>query len=305
VGRTLLIGHPGVSWREWLKEHRGNSDLLCLDPNEPSLGTPARLVLLKEHRPTFSRFYGSLDPQKGPHVVLAALAQAMPNLSEDAKVLLPPYRPTPLLRQLVSLAAQIVRPTEILVGKGTPLAHDGLPIGPEEVELEAAFPPLVQQAQRKAQWMKLLENSEMHEVSLREVSVEGARFGSGTILSADERKTAGLGVVLHAEKMGATLFIVAEGEVEEAEIARALDFTHCTKAQFAEPSWFENLLCSFARQSGEDFGMGMVQSMDWNARTARILCTAVPPAPVRILRLGTLRVDRTGRELGELRPWQV
>jgi polynucleotide 5'-kinase involved in rRNA processing len=68
---------------------------------------------------------------------------------------------------------------------------------------------------------------------------------------------------------------------------------------------YRNLLCSFAKQSGEDFGMGILTDIDWNSMRAYAQCTAVPPAPVRILRLGSLRVDSNGHELGEVRPWQV
>lgn len=303
VGRTLLIGNPQTSWREWLREHRGDADLLCLDPGEPT--SPARFVLWRANRPVYSRFYGSLDPQRAPHALVAALAQALPRAGHDLTVQLFAYRPTPLMRQTVQLAAQVLQPTEILVAKGTLLHRAGFAGACAEVELESVLPPAVQAAQRKAQWMKLLEEAAPHEVDLNAVAVEGARYGSGEALGPETRARIGLESARHAEKTGNTLFVVADEELDERDIARALDDTHCTKAQLAHPSLFENLLCSFARQTGEDFGLGLVQSIDWPSRTARILCTAVPPAPVRILRLGSLRIDREGNELGEVRSWQV
>jgi hypothetical protein len=65
------------------------------------------------------------------------------------------------------------------------------------------------------------------------------------------------------------------------------------------------LLCSFANQEGEDFGIGMIRGIDFVTGVAQVACTAVPPAPARILRIGGLRVDPNGNELGEARPWQV
>jgi len=93
--------------------------------------------------------------------------------------------------------------------------------------------------------------------------------------------------------------------VEESDVAAALDFTGCTRAQFVAPGLYRNLLCSFAKQSGEDFGMGILTDIDWQSLRGYALSTAVPPAPIRILRVGALRVDSDGRELGEVRPWQV
>ncbi|HEY0867593.1 MAG TPA: hypothetical protein VGE01_09445 [Fimbriimonas sp.] len=299
MGKTLLIGHHGVSWRDWLKEHRGNRDLLCLDPAESYAGPPARFVLVRGNRPVYHRFYGSLDAQRAPHVMMASLAQALFVAEEDALIQLFPYRPFPLLRQIVALIAQLVQPSAILVAQGTALDLDGFPVGPEEVELGKSFPLLVMQAQRKAQWMKLMEQCQEHDVDLRQVTIEGARFGSGENLT---REVEG---VLYAERCGSTLLMVSDEELSDAQIARALDSSHTARAHLVSPEAYRNLLCSFGRPNGEDFGMGTVAEIDWESLRARVLCTAIPPAPVRILRLGSLRIDPHGNELGEAKPWQV
>ena len=94
-------------------------------------------------------------------------------------------------------------------------------------------------------------------------------------------------------------------DTEESDVSAALDYTGCTRAHFVAPGMYRNILCSFARQSGEDFGVGIITEIDWQSMRAQALCTAVAPAPLRILRIGALRVDSSGRELGEVRPWQV
>jgi polynucleotide 5'-kinase involved in rRNA processing len=111
--------------------------------------------------------------------------------------------------------------------------------------------------------------------------------------------------VLHAEVGGGTLFLISEKEVEDHHLPRALDVFHCGRVHVIPPDSYEGLLCSFARQHGEDFGMGMIQTIDFESKTAKILSDAVPPAPVRILKIGGMRIDTAGRELGEVRPWQV
>jgi len=303
--RTLLLSTPDHSWREWLKTNLSGRDLLCLDPGEPEQGPPGRLCLFRDDKPVAWRFYGSLDPQRSPHVLLAALHDLLSQAAEGLVVQLWPNRGTPLIRHLTMIAAQAVKPDEILVPSGAAIDQSGFPVGPEQVEIESAFPAIVQNAQRKAHWMKMFEACETHELDLGKISIEGARLGSGLNLSQDELTRFFLGRALHGEVAGGGLFIVAREDPDDSEMARALDHFHCTRAHIAHPTEYEGLLCSFARQHGEDFGIGTIESIDFARGKVRANCTAVAPAPVRILRLGALKVDTAGRELGETRPWQV
>lgn len=305
MSRTLLIGNPATTWREWLKAHRGGRDLLCLDPSDPQQGIPGRLTLLRGDRPIYSRFYGSLDPQRAPHVLFAALVQALTVADDDVLIQGFPYRPTPVLRQVLFLLTQLIQPDEIVVAMGSDLDLDGFPVGPEEVQLEKAFPAMVLQAQRKALWLRQIERCEPHEVRLNRVTLDGVRLGSGVSLTAQDRERVGLADALHAERNGKTLLVVAEYEPTEDALMRALDGTGCARAHFAHPESYGDLMCSFAHANGEDFGYGFLREIDWENGLMKIDCDAVPPAPVRLLRLGALRVDRDGNELGELKPWQV
>ncbi|HSI72672.1 MAG TPA: hypothetical protein VK934_05805 [Fimbriimonas sp.] len=305
MSKTLLIGNPQATWREWLKEHRGGADLLCLDAADSVQITPGLLTLTSGQRRLYSRFYGSLDPQRHPHVMIAATAQALQHAGQDLIIQTFTYRPSPVLRHTLAVLAQVIQPDRILVAEGTDLDQSGFPVGPEPIELERALPPMIHHAQRKAQWIKLVEQCDRHTVDLRKVSIEGARFGSGIAMTPEQRKQACLGAAVHAEVTGSTLFVITDADMEESEIARALDFAGCSKATFAEPAAYHNLFCSFANQEGADFGYGILVDIDWRSMRAQVLSTAIPPAPVRLLRLGSLRVDSEGRELGETRPWQV
>jgi hypothetical protein len=305
MARTLLMSKSDRTWRDWLKDHRGGRDLICLDPADPDQSPPGRLCLFRGEKPVAWRFYGSLDPQRSPHVLMAALIQLMEQAAEDVVVQLWPNRGTPLVRQATMLAAQVFKPDEILVPADSEIDQSGFPIGPETIELEPAFPPVVQVAQRKAHWMKMFENCETHEFEFSRVSIEGARIGSGKRIHPDDLVRFFGGKALLGEVAGGSLFLIAKEDPEDAEMARALDHFHCSRAHLAHPAEYEGLLCSFAKQHGEDFGMGTIESIDFERGIIRANNTAVPPAPVRILRLGTLRVDTAGRELGEVRPWLV
>lgn len=302
VGVTLLIRHPGVTWHEWMKTQK--RDHIVLDPTDASHGCAGRLMLLKGGKPAMVRFYGSLDPQRSPHVLLAALHEMLA-VATDPIVEAPAYRATPVLRQTLQLIASVAKPDEILVAKDTPIDRGGWRVGPEEVDLQAVFPKVVLDAQRKAQWLALLERCHQHELILGELTFEGTRLGSGTVLHEEMREKAGLAEALHAEVCGNSLLVVADHEIEESRMGRALDVTHATRATVVMSQEYENLLCAMMRESGEEIGHGMVDRIDFKAGIVHVRADAVPPVPVRVLKLGSLKVDRNGKELGELRPWQA
>jgi polynucleotide 5'-kinase involved in rRNA processing len=209
------------------------------------------------------------------------------------------------MRQTISLIAQIVRPDQIIVAKGTELDLDGFPVGPEVIELESAFPEIVQHAQRKARWLRLIEACENHVIDLRETTLEGIRLGSGRVLTRPEMERMELEGLLRTEKIGSSLLVVSHREPEESELSRAMDIAGCNRVHYSPPRAYENLICAFARANGQEIGSGMIRRIDWDANAILAVSTAVAPVPVRILRVGSLRVDPSGQELGEIRSWQV
>lgn len=275
-----------------------------LDPGDATHGCAARLWLLRNGKPAMVRFYGSLDPQRSPHVMLAALHEMLAE-AVDPLVEAPAYRATPVLRQTIQLIAAIAKPDEILIAAQTPIDRDGWRVGPDEIELADAFPKMVLDAQRKAQWLALIERCKPHEVPLEGLTFEGARLGSGHVLSAEMREKAGLAEAFRAEVCGNTLLVVADHEIDESTMARALDVTHTSRAMAVLSQEYENLLCAMMRESGEEIGHGMIERIDFANGIVHVRADAVPPIPVRILKLGSLRVDSNGKELGELRPWQA
>jgi polynucleotide 5'-kinase involved in rRNA processing len=305
MARTLLLSTNDRSWRDWVKANRKGRDLICLDPTEPDQSPPGRLCLFRDDKVVAWRFYGSLDPQRSPQILLTALIELLEKAAEGVVVQLWPNRGTPLIRHVTMLAAQLAKPDQILVPHDAAMDQAGFPVGPEEVEIETAFPAMVQNAQRKAHWMKMFEACETHEFDLAKVSVEGARLGSGVAIHPDDLTRFFTGKAIHGEVAGGALFIVAREDPEDSEMARALDHFHCTRAHIAHQDDYQGVLCSFAKATGEDFGIGTIERIDFERGKVLANCTAVAPAPVRILRLGALKVDTAGRELGEVRPWQI
>lgn len=302
--RTLLIGHPGVSWRAWLKAESKDADVICLDPADPDQAPPARLTMRRSGKLRGWRFFGSLAAQRTPHVVVSALDEFLTAAGDDSIVQLFPYAPSPTLRQLTMLAAQAFKPDRILIAAGTDIDQAGFPVGPEEVELDAAFPALVQSAQRKAHWMKFIERCTEQVVPLDRVTLEGSRLGSGR--KVDRKVLDKLGLPgFYAEVCGPSILLVGDQDPDEGMVARLLDETNTSRVVAAAPGRYRDLLVSFAKQSGEDFAMGLIQLIGFESGLMTVLTDAVPPASVKIVRVGSLTVDRKGNERGEVKPWQV
>lgn len=299
--RTALISSPKFTWREFLAE-RKESARLVLDPADLILGGLGQIVLAKGDRFPMRRFLGSLDALRAPHLIVGAISAARDGLSEDAVVQFWPYRRSPLAWQTLRLALDLVQPDEVLVSPD--LADLNLP-NLTAVELPEAHPPTLQASQRKARWGAILQQAEDHTVDLTEARVFGGRLGSGVRLDATQRRHAGIGNALYAEVSGGTLLIVADEEVEDAEAAAALDYVHAGKLSVLAPDAYDNLFVGLARANGEELGIGRIVSMDWTSLRMAVRATAVAPAPVGRLLLGSLRLDASGRELGEMKPWQV
>ncbi len=302
---TLLIGSPNVSWRQWIVDQNPHPNVLCLDPADTDFGLPARLTLYTGDRPSRWRFIGSLSAQRSPNTVLHALIDLLKDAPEDTIVQLFPYRPSPLLRQLAIQIAQIVKPSRIVMTDDVATDRHGWPTGPEIIPAPKGYPPMVRHAQRKARWLKLIEDCDMHEVRLRDIAIEGARVGSGTMLDPNQYARLSLEHATRIEVCGASLLIITDEYPNDGQIARALDVTHCSKAHVVNESSYQHLVCAFADDAGHEFGFGMIDRVDFKAEIAHVRSTAVPGTPIRILKLGGLKVDPDGREIGEAKPWEV
>lgn len=301
--RTLLIGTHEFSWREWVKRELRGRDLLVLDPNEPNQNALARVCLVREGKVVAYRFVGSLDPLRNPLAVLQATTQLLAKANENVVIQCFDYRPQPVARHLALIIAQLIGPAEILVPTGADIPMDGWPVGPHAVDAESGFPPMVLAAQRRARWLEMIEDSQEHSIPWDQVSIMGARFGSGVRVHPYDLEKEGIPGVLWAERCGTTLFLISKRNLDDRQLTTALNVGRATHVIVVDPMQYSGRLCSLARQNGEDFGMGFIEELDFVHGVFRVHAVAIPPAPVRILKLGTLTIDSTGREIEDEKPW--
>ncbi len=298
MSRTLLVGHPKYSWREWVKANTAKGDLVMLDPANTDFGTPCRVCLIRAGKVIAWRLTGAIDPQRNPLAWMNAAYFLLSQAEGSFTVLFPAMRLSPVLRQMMLGMAQNISADRIIVPAGSRFEHQPWPIGAEVEELPEAFPVMVQEAQRRARWLELFERSTEHEVDLAKVGIEGARMGSGWRLKHADFSDWG-------EVSGGVLHVITDRELEEDEIARAMNLTHSNRLSMVRPEAYEGLVCSFGRQEGEDFGMGIIQRFDPEQNVMTIQADAVAPAPVHLLRIGQERVDSSGRETGPVGLWAV
>lgn len=303
MGGNLLIVNSSASAFEWIEEHSQSSAVILLDLKSSSFGEPTAARLVVNRKSAAWHFVGTLEPIKAPHVVLLGLCKFL-SLEPEASVVLPSLTGSPLGRQVLHQVASLVQPHRILMEDAKLVESRGWPVGPEHMDTAQKVPDLVFIAQRRARWLKLLEESTTHELPLDDISIEGARLGAGRPVNEGVLRSSGL-QILYAEASGNTLLVIAHEPIEEHLLSRLLDLTHCLKAVVLKPSDYENLVCAFCRQSGEEFAFGIVREIDFTRRILHVQSNAVPPAPVRIVKLGMLRVDESGKEEPEIKPWQL
>jgi hypothetical protein len=288
----LLLAHRRHDWRPWLKERGGSG--LVLDPSFAEYGWPGRLQRVKGGKVVDWRFHGALDAAADP---ISLLTRTLELAAEPADWALLFPAETPLLRHLQAQIARLLAPAAILSPEGLVPESAVWPIGPELVEPAKPFPDMVVQAQRRARWLELWKAGREHVIDLGAVALEGARLGSGQVLSSPGEPW--------RERLGATLTAAQPQEPTPEQAARLMQDHLASRLHHIDPADYEGLLCSLARQDGEDFSMGVIQRMDLEARRAVIWADAEPEPAVRILRIGTLRLSRDGIEAESIRPWTV
>ena len=301
MAKTLLVSDPRWTWREWLKENLGSRDFVCLDVADADHGPPARVFFLHDGKVRKWRLVGTVHSNRNPVDLLVGAYDMLSACSEDAVVLSFEMRRTPVLRQMGLALAETIGVGEVVVPEGSDLVAEPWVVAPWTVDLGEGLPDTALVAQRRSRWLEMLEGCDEHQVPLDDIGLYGARLGSGERLQGapfDE-----LGV--HVEVCGPVLHVVSDKEPDEQLVGDALNLAHATRLNIVSTGAYDGLLCSFVRDAGEDFGIGVVKSIDFSSRKAVFLNNAVAPAPVRTVRLGALRIDETGKETGEVRPWTV
>lgn len=300
---TLLLGGSQHRWSSWLEQNLGRRPLLVLDPANAEFGTPGCVTLVQGGERKDWRFVGSIDPSRQPMSLLAAAAEFRETDHLVALTFAP--RPNPTARQLLQAIAQVIGPSEILGPKDEAWEREGWPVGPAEVTLDKALPSVVNQAQRRARWIEAQEDSSLIDVRLGEVTTQGARLGGGELLHRDPFWAKEFPEVIWAERAAGTLLLVCKGHLNDDQVGVATRHAECARVQLAHESDYEHLFCALCRENGEHLAPGFIERADLAKERLIVRANVTENAGVRLLKIGSLRVDGEGRELGECKPWSI
>lgn len=298
---TFLINDPKWTWREWLKTELRDRPFVCLDVSDADHGPAGRVFLMRDGKVRSWRLVGSVYSNRNPVDLLAGGMRLLAEAGPDPVVLGFQMHESPVLRQMALAVAESLGSGEALAPTGSPFVHDQWPVGVTQVSLPESLPEAARLAQRRARWLEMLEAGTEHIVSLDKVGVYGARLGSGSRMHGHPFTDLGP----YVERYGNTLLVVTEGSPNEDLLNEAGNLAHTRNVAFVSPRAYDGTLCSFVRGTGEDFGIGIVKAIDFETREMTVINTAVAPAPVRMVRIGSIRIDLDGKETGETKPWAV
>lgn len=305
MGVTLLIGSREHTWHEWLRNHQGARDLLVVDPLHAGLGPPARLVLVRHEKVVAWRFVGALDPLRNPIDLLVGVEALVQEANPDCVAMLFAWRDTPLARQFAYGLARMLRPGEVLIPEGARCPLEGWPVGATPVAIDPAFPAMVLAAQRRARWMELQHGAKEVKVDLSATRLLGARLGSGALVNMATLRGAGLEGGLRAELCGETLLLIAVQAPDDDVAVRCMNLAGASRVVIQTPDAYEGLVCSLEKEDGTPVALGVIERAEFDAGRLLVRSPGASAQAVRVLRVGALRVNADGKELGETRPWSV
>lgn len=301
---TIVIGSKELSARSWWQANC-SGPILIANPAFSDLRPSCQLSIWEQDKWRETAFVGTEDVTQAPHIWIAAVLKLLQKLPEVSTVVFPPLAPSPTLYNTFFAAIEVMQPNRIIIPAGVDWAHGAhWTVGPEEVEMEPAPPAMVDQAKRRSQWMSYLSSGKTHEIDLSQVRRQGTRIGIG-----DRVDTAAIAAPIHPESLiyrqGSVLFVVSSAPLDDQAVNLLLNITHTEKIVLAAPEDYVGVVCSLAYESGEDFALGIVTHLDLSSRVITVQSPAIPPAPVRCLKLGLKRTNLEGQGLITVRPWSI
>lgn len=290
---TLLVPSPGT-----LLPFDERQEMIVLDPEEYSYGPAGRLLLLKDGKVAAWSFVGSLDPLRQPLALFSGLAALMRKAGPNPTVRLFPLKKAPLAIQTALEIAHILQPEKIITLEGRGLESLPWPVGAEVVPGEKAPPEMVPEARRRREFSTLSDAQQLHPFDWTSGGLMGGRLGRGTPIPR-------LDDTLWAEVMAGTLFVLTPQPLTEPQLRRMMEDSNCDKVMSASPNDYKGLLVSLTRQDGTDFGLGLIEEVDLARRTFMIRSPFPPETPIPLVKLGGIKLDSTGKQIGQVKLWSL
>lgn len=167
--------------------------------------------------------------------------------------------------------------------------------------------PATRTTRRAARFLSALEGARAQTFSLDEVALANTGFGVGEPVPHHLARFLGetLGrPVLHAAQMGdGGLYVVVNGDGWHTAELASIEREFGTRSITVVPAQrFARLLVGLVAASGALLDIGLIERIDFAARTLTVQTPCTRPRAVAQIWLGALRLHADGREIGEVRP---
>jgi polynucleotide 5'-hydroxyl-kinase GRC3/NOL9 len=166
----------------------------------------------------------------------------------------------------------------------------------------ARKPPIFRVQYRRVAFARYFEGARSHTLPLSQISLVGRRLGAGEPLSEATRQHLQSQIraeLLYAERYGDSLHVILRQPLSEHQVGLLQTLTRTSRLTMLPPSAYQNLLVGLTDYTGRTFGIGLIESLDFEAGTLSLLSPVHSVQPVRWVQLGYLRVLPDGTELGE------
>jgi polynucleotide 5'-hydroxyl-kinase GRC3/NOL9 len=154
---------------------------------------------------------------------------------------------------------------------------------------------------RELGYKKYLRGAVVQSFPLGWVQISGVPFGSGASPSRERlnKITEHIGTTpIYSEETSSSIFMVLTKEQwADEEIAKSLEETLKKKVKIIWEGDEEGLLAALHDKNGNFLGIGILEEIDFERRVLKIY-TAVKGG-VSSIQVGQVKVDRTGKELGQ------
>ncbi len=163
-------------------------------------------------------------------------------------------------------------------------------------------PPIFRAQYRRVAFARYFESGRSHTLPLSQISFIGRRLGAGEPLGEATKRHLESQIraeLLHVERAGDHLHVILRQPLTEHQIGLLQTLTRTHRLTLLPPSAYHYLLIGLIDYMGRTFGIGLIESIDFEAGTLTVLSPVHSVQPVRWVQLGYLRVLPDGTELGE------
>ncbi|HRJ33496.1 MAG TPA: hypothetical protein PKY51_08070 [Fimbriimonadaceae bacterium] len=242
-------------------------------------------------------FVGSSDPSAQPLEYLQAVhrwSQSDP----EGLILAPSWPGSSIGRKLRLALIDLLQPVRVETEEAD-LCDAASPVPMEPVEGPEEWPAVMRAAHEKARWLDLSESLHPISVPMETVAWVGGRWGSANQVQSLVPAAPKIAALVAVQSGGGSALVLADAELTAEEVGQLTRWLGVQKVRVHLVSAYSGLLVGLASASGQDLGIGILDSLDFQRGQVQLRSNLLDGASVRLIRLGLLR------SLGERGQWQA